>query len=295
MHGSSRWNGAGWIGIAKTVARNLFEHRIPGRAAEMSFYFFLCVFPVLLVGMAVLGLFLDAQWLVRETMADRLAQLAPDSTVRLLDRLLDHLATQPERPLGFGILIAVWAVSNGMVSTIRALNRAYRVQEERAWWKRRMVGIALTLGFLLLTLAAMILLAYGSPIAAAVADRMGLGAAFVLAWRLAQWPVIVGFLLLAFHVLYRYAPHRAQPHGRWLQAGTLIGIGLWLFASLGLKLYVANLGRYDVAYGSVGAVIVLLLWFYVMSIAVLTGAEINAEIETRAASSAGAGTQIAER
>ncbi len=272
--------GVFWIGIAKRIARNHFQHRTPGWAAEMSFYFFLSVFPVLLAGMTVLGLFLDAQWLVRETIVNRLAQFAPSAAVGLLDRLLDHLARQPARPLGFGIVIALWAASSGMATTIRALNQAYRVGEERSWWRRRLVAIALTLVFMMLTVTAMILVAYGIPIADVVADRLGLGAAFVVAWRIAQWPVIFGVLLLAFHLLYRYAPHHARPHRRWWQTGTLVGIGLWLLVSLGFKYYVANLGRYDLAYGSLGAVIVVLLWFYLMSIAVLTGAEINAEIES---------------
>lgn len=167
--------------------------------------------------MAVLGLFLDAQWLVRETIAERLAQIAPTSALALVDRLLDHLASRPARSLGIGIVIAVWAASSGMVTTIRALNQAYGLKEERSWWKRRLVAVALTLEFMILTVTAMILLAYGIPIAEAVADRIGLGASFVASWRVAQWPVIFVFLLLAFHcstVTPRITPGRIDDGGR---------------------------------------------------------------------------------
>jgi len=141
------------------------------------------------------------------------------------------------------------------------------------------VGLALTVGFLILTAFAMILLAYGVPIAETAARNLGLGGAFVLAWRFGQWPVILGALLLAFHLLYRYAPHRANAPRGWLQPGTLVAIALWLAASFGLKIYVAEFARYDLAYGSLGAVIVLLLWFYVTGMALLIGAELNAERE----------------
>ena len=270
---------ARWTRIAQLVARRFAEEALPGRAAEMSFYFFLSLFPVLLVLIAVLGVFFDAQWLIRDTVVSRLDRVAPAQVVHVVDRLLRELSTRPQGPLSIGVVVALWAGSSGMVATIRALNRAYGVKDGRSWWHRRMLGIALTVAFMLLTAAAMVLLAYGVPIAEATARHMGLGGAFVLAWRIGQWPVVVGVLLVAFHMLYRYAPHRARGPERWLKPGTLIGIALWLAASFGLRIYAANIARYDVAYGSLGAVIVLLLWFYLTNLAVLAGAEINAQVE----------------
>lgn len=276
---SHRRSRVAWAAVARAVWRRFAADTVPGRAAEMSFYYFLCVFPILLILMAVLGLFLDAQQLLRQTALEALSNVAPDPIARLFDRLLLHLAQQPRSPLSLGILIAAWASSSGMVATIRALNAAYNIEEERPWWRRRLAGVGLTFGFMLFMLAATILLTYGSPLAEAIATHMGLGAVFVTVWRFGQWPAVVAFALVAFHLLYRFAPNRAHAPARWLQPGTLIGIGLWLAASFGLKLYIADFARYDV-YGSVGAVIVLLLWFYLTGIAVLTGAEINAELES---------------
>ncbi len=247
----------------------------------MSFYFFLSVFPMLLILMAALGMFLDAQWLVRDAILDRLATLAPRSIVRVFGGVIDHLAGRAGAPLTWGLVVAMWAASSGMVATIRGLNRAYGVDEERPWWRRRLVGLVLLLVLMAFTTAAMLLLAYGVPMAEMLAQNMGLGPAFVLAWQIVQWPVIFGFVLLAFDLLYHFAPHRPRARWQWVRPGTLIAIALWLVASIGLKVYVANFADYNVAYGSLGAVIVSLLWFYLTGVAILVGAEINVELERK--------------
>lgn len=245
----------------------------------MSFYFFLSVFPMLLILMAALGMFLDAQWLVRDAILDRLATVAPRSIVRVFGGVIDHLAGRAGAPLTWGLVVAMWAASSGMVATIRGLNRAYGVDEERPWWRRRLVGLVLLLALMTFTTAAMLLLAYGVPMAELLAQNMGLGPTFVLAWQIGQWPVIFGFVLLAFDLLYHFAPHRPRARWQWVRPGTLIAIALWLVASIGLKVYVANFADYNVAYGSLGAVIVLLLWFYLTGVAILVGAEINVQLE----------------
>ncbi len=242
----------------------------------MSFYFILSVFPMLLILMAGLSLFLDSQSLVRAALLEHLASVAPNAIVRLFTRLLDHLAGDSSAPLTWGIVVALWAASSGMVAAIHGLNQAYGVVEERAWWKCRLLGVALTLAMMSLLAVAMLLLAYGVPMAGALARRMDLGTAFVLGWQVVQWPVIFGFVLLAFDLLYHFAPNRSRVRWQWVRPGTLMAIGLWLATSLGLELYAANFARYNVAYGSIGAVIVLLLWSYLTSIAILLGAVVNA-------------------
>ena len=273
---SSDWRFATWAKVAWALPRKMMEDEAPGRAAQMSFYFFLSIFPTLLLLMAVLGMFLDAQWLLRETVLDRLAAVAPAPTVRVFVRLLDHLAGRAPVPMTWGAILAVWASSSGMVAAIRGLNKVYAVTEQRPWWRRRLVGLALTLVLLMLTAAAMLLLAYGVPIAHAIARGLGLRPAMVLLWEIVQWPLILGFVLAAFNLLYHFGPHRPQVRWRWFRPGSLIAVALWLLASLSLKLYADRFGEYNVAYGSLGAVIVLLLWFYLACLAILAGAEINA-------------------
>lgn len=270
---------AHWAQTARALARRIADDQTAGRAAQMSFYFFLSVFPLLLILMAGLSLFLDSQSLLRATLLERLAQVVPGSVVGLFSRLLEHLSGHSRAPLTWGIAVALWASSSGMVATIRGLNQAYAVAEERAWWQRRLVGLALTLVLLLLLAAAMLLVAYGVPLAEALARHMNLGPAFVRAWRIGQWPLAFGFVLLALDLLYRFAPNRPQARWYWMRPGTLIAIALWLAASLGLKYYAANFAQYNVAYGSIGAVIMLLLWFYLTSLAILVGAAVNARLE----------------
>jgi membrane protein len=270
-----------WTEILRSVAGKFVDDQIPGRAAQMSFYFFFSVFPILLIVVAILGLFLDVQWLVGETIITRLAAVAPPAIARLFTQLLDQIMKQPGKPLTWGILVTLWAASSGMVATIRGLNVAYAVEEERPWWRRRLVGLTLTLVFMLIITAAMLLMAYGIPLTQAFAKRVGLHSANLLLWRIVQWPVVLAFVLAAFNLLYYFAPSRPPGRWVWLRAGTLIAIALWFAASLGLKFYIANFANYNVAYGALGAVIVLLLWFYLTSIAILTGAEINAQWERR--------------
>jgi membrane protein len=268
-----------WSRILRAAARRFIQDEIPARAAQMSYYFFLSLFPIALILMTVLGIFLDAQWLVREAVLDRLAAVAPASIVRVLTRLLDHLADHSPGPLTVGLLVALWAASSGMVATIRGLNLAYDVSEERPWWQRRLVGLVLTIAYMVLLSLAMLLLAYGAPVAEALAQWWGLGPSFVKIWQFAQWPVVFAFILLAFDILYHFAPHKPRERWRWIQPGTLVAITLWLLASVCLKYYAAKFANYNVVYGSLGAIIVLLLWFYLTSVAILTGAEINARAD----------------
>jgi membrane protein len=270
-----------WRDILRGVAGNIANDQIPGRAAQMSFYFFLSVFPMLLVLMAALGVFLNAQSLLHEALMQWLAQLIPSSILGLFSTLLDHLAEQSSAPLSWGIALALWAASSGMVATIDSLNQAYAITEVRPWWRQRLVGLALTLVLMVVMGVAMTLLTYGAPLATALADRMRTGTAFLLAWRFTQWLVIFGFSLLAFNSLYYLGPSRPHVRWRWFPAGTLIAIVLWLAASLGLKFYVTHIGHYSVAYGALGGVIVLLMWFYFTAIAILVGADINARCERR--------------
>jgi len=275
----TRWDKTHWAQLARAVAHRMIDDQIPGRAAQMSFYFFLSVFPMLLILMATLGLFLDAQWLVRDAILDRLQQIAPRSIVGVFDRAIDHLLGRTGAPLTMGILVTLWAASSGMVATIRGLNVAYDVEEERPWWRRRLVGLGLLVVLMVFTTIAMLLLAYGVPMGDTLAEHIGLGPTFLLAWQLGQWPVIFGFVLVAFDLLYYFASHRPRARWQWVRPGTLIAIALWPAASLGLKVYVANFADYNVAYGSLGAIIVLMLWFYLTSIAILAGAEINAQLD----------------
>lgn len=282
-----------WAPTIRTVAQRIADDRITGRAAQMSFYLVLSAFPTLLILMSALGAVLESESRVQAELLARVGSVAPDSIVQLLEGLLDHLARNSQGLLTWGIVVALWAASTGMVATMRGLNHAYAVAEERPWWRIRLGGLVLTLAMIVLMATAMLLLAYGVTLAESIGRAVGFGPAFVLVWQVAQWPLIVGFVLLALNLLYHFAPNR-RVRWRWLRPGTVLALGCWLLASAGLKFYAATFTQVNVAYGSIGAVILLLLWVYLTNIAVLVGAEVNATLEhapigrDRAASAAGA-------
>jgi membrane protein len=267
-----------WAGQLLPLAQRLSHAGIPGRAAQMAFYFFLSVFPSMLILVAVLSQFSGAQAVMRRTFVQQLAPVLPPSIYRLLSDLLGHLAEQPTALFTWGGLVAIWAASSGMVATIAGLNHAYAETELRSWWKRRLVGIALTLTIMLAMTMAVVLLTLGIPLAEMVAQRFGLEEAMLQAWHIARWPATLCFAVLAFDLLYRFGPDHKRSAWRLLPVETLVAMSLWLVSSFALKFYMVRFGNYGVIYGALGGVIVLLLWFYLTAAAILTGAHVAAHI-----------------
>ncbi len=272
------WNHKTVLGTLRAVAGRLADDQIPARAAQMAFYFFLSLFPTIVLLMAAVHALSDAQWLVRNAVLWRLDTVAPRQAASLFGPLLDHLAHRPTLPFAWG-LIALWAASSGMAATIHGLNAAYGIDDRRGWWRARLIGLALTLALLVLTTAAMLLLAYGDSTARAIIESRGWHPSVVLAWRIGHWPLTLALVVLAFDLLYHFGPNRPPGRWRWVSAGTLLAMSLWTLASLGLDYYVSNIRNYTTTYGAIGTVIVLLLWFYLTSIAILSGAEVNAKLD----------------
>jgi membrane protein len=185
--------------------------------------------------------------------------------------------------LSFGLLLALWAASTGMEAITDALNTAYGVEETRPWWKRRLAAVLLTIALSVLIMAALALVIGGGRLADYLAALFGFGSAFMWAWKILQWPLALGSMLAAFALIYYFAPDLRDQDWKWITPGAVIGITLWLLASFGLKGYLHYFNSYSRTYGSVGAVIVLMLWLYLTGLAVLIGGEVNAEIENVAA------------
>jgi membrane protein len=164
-----------------------------------------------------------------------------------------------------------------MVAIIDVLNRAYNVVEFRPWWKRRLLAIGLTVAFALFVLLALVLVLIGPALAERVAGWIGLESAVVTAWSLLRWPTMILLIVLGVDLVYHFAPNRPQ-RWAWITPGSLLATGLWLLGSFGFKLYVANFAEYNATYGTIGGVIVTLLWFYVSALSILIGAELNGVI-----------------
>jgi membrane protein len=184
--------------------------------------------------------------------------------------------------LSLGILAALWAASNGMGAISSTLNVAYAVKEDRPWWKVRLISIFLTIMVSLFIIVALAIVFFGGHLGDRLAAHFGFSAAFTLAWRILQWPIVLLFLMLTFDLIYYLAPNDRRPKRRLWTTGAITAVVLWLLVSFGFRLYLHFFNSYSVTYGSLGALIVLMLWFYFTGLAILIGGEVNSELELRA-------------
>jgi membrane protein len=255
-----------------------------GRAAELAFYFFLAVFPGLLFLITLLGLVAGSHQGMQQQLFNWAASALPPSAWQLMQKTI----TETTRAAGGWKLIvsalgALWSASSGVASLMTVLNFAYHVKERRSYWKSRLVvAVLLTLALSALMLAALGIVLFGG-MAASWAGAHGLGNTAVTAWRIMQWPVALFFVVLTFAALYFWAPDVEEQKWYWITPGSVIGVLLWVGASAVFRVYLHFFNSYSATYGSLGAVIILMLWFYITSLALLIGAEINAEIEHAAA------------
>jgi membrane protein len=260
--------------FAARVGAAALAHGIPDRAAALSYYFLFALFPTLLFLAALLGM-LGTPHLMERLMGYGEGVL-PVEVASLLSRTLQEVV----RGAGGGVLSAgvvgvLWAASRGVRSVIVALNVVYAVKRPRPWWRRQLVAVVLTLAFCVFTLTTLALLAFGERLGHAVAVWAGLGDAFTLGWRLAQWPVAILFGVIGMDLTYHLAP-AGRTRLTWLSPGAVFALTGWLVASLGMRLYVRHVADYNATYGSIGAVILLMIWLHLIAGMLLLGAEINA-------------------
>jgi membrane protein len=271
------WTLCSFVALKKAVVEFQRDDAL-GLAAQLAYYLILALFPFILVLVSLMGTF-SSEGLATSVL-EYFRQVMPPEVFGLVDSYLsDVLSGRNPAPglLSFGILGTIWAVSGAFSAMINALNRAYDVQETRPFWKVKGIAILMTLGLSVLILVGVLLLVAGPPIGRAVADGFGLGDVFTLVWNIVRWPVALLFLVTVVALLYYFAPDANQPF-RWITPGGFIGIILWVLASVGFRVYVSNFGSYDKTYGSIGAVIVLLLYLYISSLTILFGAELNATL-----------------
>src|SRR6185436_14838222 len=209
-----------------------------------------------------------------------LSAIVPVSAFDLINTTVDEISQKRSGgKLWFGLLTSLWFASSGMGAIIEGLNVAYDVKETRPWWRRTLLAILLTIALAVLIITALALMFYGSRMAEGIAKRYGLGAAFTVAWPVLQWLFVLVFVFLAFQLIYYFAPDLHEQQLRWLTPGAAVGVVLWLLVSFLFGSYLNFYNTYSVVYGSLGAVIILLLWFYLTGVTILIGGEVNAIIE----------------
>ncbi|MEW5848134.1 MAG: YihY/virulence factor BrkB family protein [Myxococcota bacterium] len=277
---------APWLTFAIRIWRRAEAHDVFGRAAQLSYYLLLAVFPALLFITALFGLMAETGTALRDALFTRLQQVMPPSALDLVDGTLREIsAGAGGGKLSLGVLGTVWAAARGMRAIQSALNVAYGVRETRGWWRARVTSVLLTVAIPVFMITGMVLALYGSRIARALATHLGFSSLFTFAWELLQWPLAAFFVVAAFNLVDHFAPARKR-RWRWVTSGATAGAALWLVASVGLRIYLSYFDTYSATYGSLGAVIVLMVWLYLTGIAILVVGEVNAELESTSSQAA---------
>jgi len=253
-----------------------------GRAAQLSYYALLALFPALIFLTALMGLF-SVESFMPELMS-YLRNVLPADALSMVQRFLTQIAEgSGANILSLGALGALWASSSGVTAIMDALNVVFDVKEDRRpfWWIR-LIAILLTIGLAGFVILSLALILYGPTIGRWIADLMGFGVAFTWMWNVLQWPIIASLMLIVVAAIYHICPDRRYKRWRWVTPGSLFAVLMWVLVSLGFKAYVDNFSDYNKVYGSIAGVIVLMLWFYWSGMVLLLGGEINAEIEDAA-------------
>lgn len=281
-----------WPELARRTWREIVADDVLGLAARLSYYAFLALFPAILFLLALASFFPLSN--IADDVGRSLAPFVSAQVLELIQEQMRRLADNDDGGLlTFGVAGALWSSSAALVSIVSALNRAYDIEEGRPWWKVRLVSIALTMGVAVLVLFALSLILVGPDLATKLGQATGLGAPVEWAWLILQWPIVFALASSGIGLIYYFGPD-ADQDWVWITPGAVAATVLWLVVSLAFKVYVTNFTDYEGTYGTVGAVIVVLLWFYVSGIAILVGAELNAEIEHASPYGKGPGEKNAE-
>lgn len=266
--------------VLRKTAREFGQDQCTDLAAALTYYAVMSLFPAVLVVVSLLGVLGQGQQTI-DSVLQILSGLVPASAMDILREPITQLVNSPSAGLALiiGVLGAVWSASGYIGAFGRAMNRIYEVEEGRPVWKLRPVQLIVTLAGLVMVVAVVLMLAISGPVAQAIGDVVGLGDAAVTAWSILRWPVILLFVVLAVAVLYYVTPNVKQPKFKWISVGAGVGIVVWALASVLFGVYVSNFSSYNKTYGAVGGVIVFLLWLWITNVALLFGAELDAELE----------------
>lgn len=269
-----------WRYVLRRTVREFSKDQCTDLAAALTYYAVLALFPALVALLALVGLVGQGPSTV-DTLLQVLRDLGAGSAAETLEPTLQQLAASETAGLALvlGLATALWSASGYVTSFGRAMNRVYEVREGRPIWKLRPVMLLLTLVAVVLVALVALALVLTGPAASAVGDAIGLGSTAVMVWNIAKWPVVLLAVVLVVALLYYVTPNVQQPRFRWISVGAAVAIAVWVVASFAFGFYVANFGSYNKTYGSLAGVAVFLLWLWITNLALLLGAELDAELE----------------
>ncbi len=276
-----------WLGVLKRSVKEFQEDKLTDWAAALTYYGVLAIFPALLVLVSVLGLIGES---ATQPLIDNLSEVAPGPAQEILTNALENLQGSGGTAgvvFVIGLLGALWSASGYVGAFMRASNTIYDIEEGRPLWKT----LPLRVGLTILLLALVVISALGVVLTGGIAKEagsvVGVGDTAVSVWNIAKWPVILLVVSFMFAVLYWAAPNVKQPGFRWLSPGGILAVIGWIIASAAFAFYVSNFASYNKTYGTIGGMIVFLVWLWLSNVMVLLGAELNAELERGRAIEAG--------
>src|SRR3954454_4170919 len=271
--------GGSWRDVLKRTVREFKEDNLTDWAAALTYYGILAIFPAILALVSVLGVLGSS---ATQPLIDNLGKLAPGAAKDIFTNAVKNLQ-KSQGAAGVlvivGIVVALWSASGYVAAFMRASNAIYDVGEGRPIWKTAPTRFLTTLVLVVMLAAVAIAVTITGPLADQVGKVLGIGGAAVNAWDIAKWPVVLVVVMAMFAILYWAAPNVKHPKFAWVSPGGVAGVLLWLIASAAFALYVATFANYNKTYGTLGGVIVFLVWLWISNIAILLGAEFNAEVE----------------
>jgi len=277
----TKLTGGSWAATLKRTVSEFREDNLTDWAAALTYYAVLSIFPALIALVSLVGLVGDPQS-TTDALLDIVGDVGPASAVETFRGPVEAVT---DNRAGAGILLvlglatAVWTASGYIRAFTRASNAIYEVHEGRPFWKLRPLQLLVTLTMVLMIALVLVALVLTGPLARAVGDAVGAGDSAVTAWNYGKWPVLLIVVLTMVALLYYASPNRKPSSFRWVTPGSLLAIALAFVVSAAFAFYVANFGSYDKTYGALGGAVSFLVWLWILNLAVLLGAELNAELE----------------
>jgi membrane protein len=269
----------GWRQVLRRSVRQFKHDDVPDRAAALTYFGVLAIFPAALVLVAILGLLGRSSV---QSVLDNLEQLTPGGVNSFLRSVVNQVQGRSSAASAgaiIGIVIALWSASGYIAAFMRAGNAIYGVDEGRPIWRTIPVRIGVTLAVVVMLVASAIIVVVTGPVASQVGGAIGMGDAAVTAWNIAKWPVLLVMVSLMFSLLYWACPNVKQPGFKWITPGGVLAVVVWLIVSGAFAGYVSFSGSYNKTYGTLASVIIFLVWLWISNIAILLGLEFNAESE----------------
>ena len=270
-----------WLDTLKRTFREFKEDALTDWAAALTYYAVLSIFPALIALVSIVGLVADPATITR-ILTDTVTQLGPKSAVDTFKGPIESVTSSQSRA-GLGLIIglggALWTASGYVGAFMRASNSIYEIEEGRPFYKLRPLQILVTLVLELMLAIVVVALIVSGPLATAIGQAIGIGDTALTVFNIVKWPVLLVIVSLMLAILYYASPNAKLPGFKWISPGSVVAVVTWILASAAFAFYVSKFGSYDKTYGTLGGVITFLVWMWITNIAVLFGAELNAELE----------------